>query len=439
MLTACFFFIQVSPMNESTDLPSDLTNGEPGLEQPGADPSENASAVTTTAAEPPASAPVEPSATAPSEPSATATSEPNATAPAEPRATAPSEPTATAPSEPTATAPSEPTATAPSEPTATAPSEPSATAPSEPSATAPSESTATAPAEAPNWREESLGERNHNGCKTTFHVYKNDQQVGYYLERIYNLDSKMVRMVKRSGDGRSETRFDPDTGDIERIFEAYNLPDGNHLSKEKRYLDQDHTTESVLVVFPGGGLVRAVVREAIGLINTFQGQTEFGPDGYATVSINHWFDRKTTKMTMREQIQWLPGGERGVTEHFYFAEDGGLTQYHKVLYHPGSNRFLEELHTYEVRSQKLRRKEVKSYERHSDVADMEVTTFDADGAVIERAKNVSLARSVGSQRLNASQLSAATWRKTLPIVAVYFLSAILTAAKRAFSPSGIVG
>jgi hypothetical protein len=239
-----------------------------------------------------------------------------------------------------------------------------------------------------NFHEESLGERSDGGYKTTFHVFKNDQQVAYYLERIYDMDGKMVRMVKRSADGRSETRFDPGTGDIERIFEAYTLPDGNHLSKEKRYMAQDNTTESVLVVCPRGGLVRAVVREAIGLVNVFQGQTEFSREGHATVSINHWFDHRSTKMTMREQIQWLPGGERGVTEHFYFAEDGGLLNYHKLLYHPGSDRFLEEVHVYEPLSQRLRRKEIKSFDRNADMADMEVTTFDASGAVIERAKNV---------------------------------------------------
>jgi hypothetical protein len=234
--------------------------------------------------------------------------------------------------------------------------------------------------------EESLGERNEGNLKITYHVYKNDDQVCYYLERIYDQDGKMMRMVKRSADGRSETRFDAE-GDIERIFESYTLPDGNHLSKEKRYLDYDNTTESVLVVSPSGVLLRAVVREAVGLVNVFQGQTEFAREGHATVTVNHWFDIKTNKMTMREQIQWLVGGERGVTEHFYFAEDGGLLNYRKVLYHPGSDRFLEEVHIYEAQSQKLRVKEIKSYERNAVLADMEVTIFDASGAVVEQAKN----------------------------------------------------
>ncbi|MBS1990482.1 MAG: hypothetical protein JSS83_08190 [Cyanobacteria bacterium SZAS LIN-3] len=243
-------------------------------------------------------------------------------------------------------------------------------------------------AEQPSLREESLGERNDGGFKTTFHVFKMDQQVCYYLERIYNLDGKMVRMIKRSADGRSETYFDPTSGDIERIFESYLLPDGNHLSKEKRYLDQDSTSESILVVCPRGSLVRAVVVEAAGLVNVFQGQTEFSPEGHATISVNHWFDRKTSKMTRREQIQWLPGGERGVTEHFFFAEDGGMLYYRKLLYHPGTDRFLEEVHHYEPLSQKLRRKEIKSFERNADMADMEVTTFDDNGAVVECARNI---------------------------------------------------
>jgi len=236
--------------------------------------------------------------------------------------------------------------------------------------------------------EESLGERSDGAYKTTFHVFKNQEQVCYYLERIYDLNGKMVRMVKRSADGRSETRFDPASGDIERIFEAYTLPDGNHLSKEKRYLELDCTTESVLVVCPRGGLVRAVMRESVGLVNVFQGQTEFAPEGYATVSINHWFDAKTSKMKKREQIQWLPGGERGVTEHFHFSDEGTLLRYNKILYHPGTDRFLEENHIYEPRTQTLRRKEIKTYGRFADLADMEVTIFDAKGFVVETAKNV---------------------------------------------------
>ncbi|MBU6455618.1 MAG: hypothetical protein KGS72_27855 [Cyanobacteria bacterium REEB67] len=245
------------------------------------------------------------------------------------------------------------------------------------------------------WREEILGERVDGEYKTTFHVYKNDQQISYYLERIYNLDGKMVRMVKRAADGRSETRFDSETGDIERIFEAYTLPDGNHLSKEKRYLEQDTTTESVLVVCPKGSLVRAVMRDAVGLINIFQGQTEFAKEGHATISVNHWFDRKTSKMTKREQIQWLPNGERGVTEHFYFNADGALLIYHKLLYHPGTDRYLEEIHHYEEHTQKLRRKEIKTFERNAAIANLEVTTFDTNGAILERAKNVVLRAEVG--------------------------------------------
>jgi len=93
-------------------------------------------------------------------------------------------------------------------------------------------------------------------------------------------------------------------------------------------------------------------------------------------------------MTRREQIQWLPGGERGVTEHFFFAEDGGLLYYRKLLYHPGTDRFLEEIHHYEPMSQKLRRKEIKSFERNQDMADMEVTIFDDNGAVVECGKSV---------------------------------------------------
>lgn len=239
-----------------------------------------------------------------------------------------------------------------------------------------------------SFQEVDLGSKIEGELRTTFHVYKNERQIGYYLEKVYTSEDKLVKMVKRSADGRSETRFDPDTGDIDQIFESYSLPDGNILTKEKRYLADDKGIESVLVMNPRGLLVRTVIRETQGLNNIFQGQTEFGDDGKAKFSVNHWFDANSGKMNHREQIQWLEDGQRGVSEHFSFSTDGALLKYFKRLYHPPTDRYMEESHVYDPLSQVMLRKEIKTCGRHESQVAVEVTTYDTAGNVMQVMSNV---------------------------------------------------
>ncbi len=239
-----------------------------------------------------------------------------------------------------------------------------------------------------SFQEVDLGSKVEGELRTTFHVYKNERQIGYYLEKVYTSEDKLVKMVKRSADGRSETRFDPDSGDIDRIFESYSLPDGNILTKEKRYLSDEKAIESVLVMDPRGILVRTVIRETQGLNNLFQGQTEFTLEGRAKFSVNHWFNPKNGKMNHREQIQWLPDGERGVTEHFHFSDDGALLKYFKRLFHPSTDRHLEETHIYDPLTQLMVRKEVKTCGRLDHQCSVEVTTFDAAGNPLNVQNNV---------------------------------------------------
>ncbi|MFA6208031.1 MAG: hypothetical protein WCT03_19085 [Candidatus Obscuribacterales bacterium] len=239
-----------------------------------------------------------------------------------------------------------------------------------------------------SFQEVELGSKIEGELRTTFHVYKSDRQIGYYLEKVYTSDDKLVKMVKRSADGRSETRFDPITGDIDSIFESYTLPDGNILTKDKRYLSEDQAIESVLVMNPKGILVRTVVRETQGQVNSFQGQTEFGPDGKALFSVNHWFDAKSGKMNHREQIQWLSDGQRGVTEHFHFSDDGALLKYFKRLYHPSTDRYLEETHIYDAITQLMLRKETKTSGRLEVQMSVEVITYDKAGNAIKKQSNI---------------------------------------------------
>ena len=82
------------------------------------------------------------------------------------------------------------------------------------------------------FREYELGSKLEGKLKRTFHVYKSDKQVGYYLEKVFDESGSLISMVKRTQDGRSETRFD-ENGDVAKIFESYTLPDGNILTKEK--------------------------------------------------------------------------------------------------------------------------------------------------------------------------------------------------------------
>ena len=239
-----------------------------------------------------------------------------------------------------------------------------------------------------SYREVELGTRVDGPIRTTFHVYKSEERIGYFLEKVFDPEGRLIRIAKRTAEGRSETKFDPLTGDIEKIFETYTMPDGNLLTKEKRYLEDDNSLESVIVVDPLGNLVRTVLREMTSLKNVFTGQTEYNKDGQAVLTVNHWFDKRTGKLSVREQIRWMTTGERGVTEHFTFTQDGSLVKYQKLLLHPPTESYLEEIHLYDPRSQALLRKEVRTYGRGDEEAQVEVTIYDTRGNQLEQKNSV---------------------------------------------------
>jgi hypothetical protein len=232
------------------------------------------------------------------------------------------------------------------------------------------------------FREYELGSRDEGETKRTFHVYKSETRIGYYLERIYDQNDSLICLIKRTQDGRSETRFN-ESGDVSRIFESYCLPDGNNLTKEKAYLKDERSKETVLVLNPNGILVRSVIRITRGMITLFQSQTEFSEEGSPNYSVNHWFDNHTGRLTHREQIQWLYEGSRGLTEGFQFNNESQLEKYHKVLYHPATMRYLEEIHYYDAPSQILLRKEIKTYHENDTMLQQETIIYDKVGNQIE--------------------------------------------------------
>ncbi|HND68937.1 MAG TPA: hypothetical protein PL112_19185, partial [Candidatus Obscuribacter sp.] len=60
-----------------------------------------------------------------------------------------------------------------------------------------------------SFREVDLGARVDGPIRTTFHVYKSDERIGFFLEKVFDEQGRLIRMTKRTADGRSETRFDP--------------------------------------------------------------------------------------------------------------------------------------------------------------------------------------------------------------------------------------
>lgn len=110
-----------------------------------------------------------------------------------------------------------------------------------------------------------LGTRVDGNGITTYHVICSDRRVGVFLEKIYDKDHKLIRLQKRSRDSRSETFFDTKNGAITHIFETASLPDGDTLTKNTTFFDDDKSSEDVIVISPNGELVRRVEREMIGL------------------------------------------------------------------------------------------------------------------------------------------------------------------------------
>ena len=234
-----------------------------------------------------------------------------------------------------------------------------------------------------NWNEIDVGTRVDNDITTTYHVLKNESNVGYFVEKIYGAANNLVKIVKRGRTSRSETEFHPETGDVVRIFEASSLPDGSNMTKEITYHDEK-TVESVLVVGASGDLLSTVQRESIGIRTLFQGQTNYKADGTPDSTVCHHMNRESGKLEHREQIKWLKDGHRTLTEHFYFSNDGKVNKYTKLMYHASGGPFIEETHRYGVTGHMLRR-EIIQYNPNGVQTAADLTTYDVSGQITHRS------------------------------------------------------
>ncbi len=233
------------------------------------------------------------------------------------------------------------------------------------------------------WDEIDVGTRIDLNGKTTYHVLTSDRKVGYFVEKVYNEQQNLVRIVKRGKNSRSETDFSPDNGDVVRIFEACTLPDGNSMTKEIVYFE-DRSTETVIVISPDGELIRTVQRESVGIRTLSQGQTDYKRSCVPSVTINHTMDPKTGKLVQREQVRWLRDGQRALTELFYFGSSGVVYKYTKILYHASGGPFLEETHRYGPESNLLRR-EIIQYNPTGVQTAADLTMYDDDGEIVQRS------------------------------------------------------
>ncbi len=229
-----------------------------------------------------------------------------------------------------------------------------------------------------------LGTRVDGNGITTYHVICSDRRVGVFLEKIYDKDHKLIRLQKRSRDSRSETFFDTKTGAISHIFETASLPDGDTLTKNTVFYEDDKSSEDIIVISPNGELVRRVEREMIGIRTVFQGQTQYNTDGTPATTVNHRMDSHTGNVIHREQIQWDSEQQRSLTEEFFFDNSGNLIRYNKVLFNSNSNPLLEELQTFDPANHAVVRREIKGYSPSGRQNCVDTLTYRSDGKVAER-------------------------------------------------------
>lgn len=233
------------------------------------------------------------------------------------------------------------------------------------------------------WNEIDVGTKKDDSGVITYHVLKNEGNIGYFVEKFYGPNKNLVKIVKRGRQSRSETDFNSETGDVERIFEASNLPDGSSMTKEITY-QESKTIESILVVDPEGTMKSTVQRESIGIRTIFQGQTNYKADGVPDNTISHYMNPETGKLEHREQVKWLKDGQRTLTEHFYFSNDGKVNKYTKMMYHACGGPFLEETHRYGDTGHMLR-KEIIQYNPNGVQTAADVTMYDISGQITHRS------------------------------------------------------
>ena len=191
-----------------------------------------------------------------------------------------------------------------------------------------------------------LETRIDRGGVLTYHSLSHDT-TGGVLEKVYDSQNRLAKVVKRSGSSKSETHFEPATGQRTKVTELSTMPDGNMISSEVVFCDDNRSSQVVTVFRPNGLLVRIIERESKGSMLTFQGQTDYDVNGAPARTINQHTEADTGLLMHREQIHWMSEGQRAMTEHFFFDVSGHTVRYTKTIYHSVGGVFSEEIQQFD--------------------------------------------------------------------------------------------
>jgi len=248
--------------------------------------------------------------------------------------------------------------------------------------------------------------------KLTYHSLSADTNGGV-LEKVYDQENRLLKVIKRSGSSKSETFVDPHSGARTRVLELATMPDGNLASSDVIYYSSNRSSQVVTVFRPNGLLIRIIERELRGSMVTFQGQTDYDVNSHPVSTINQHIDPESGLLMHREQIHWLGEGQRAMTEHFYFDISGYTGRYVKILHNSGGAIFSEETQQFDPDTKKMVRRELAAFDLSGHQTCLDVLRYDLNGAVIERqstffdssGKAIITRRSSGSDSTFESLLS----------------------------------
>jgi hypothetical protein len=228
-----------------------------------------------------------------------------------------------------------------------------------------------------------LETRIDKGGVLTYHSVSHDTGGGV-LEKIYDKENRLVRVIKRAGSSRSETFLCPDSGLRQRVNELSSMPDGNLISSDVIFMDQKRSSQVVTIFRQNGLLVRIIERETRGSMICFQGQTDYDVYGSPASTINQHIDTETGLLMHREQIHWLGEGKRAMTEHFYFDVSGNTARYAKTLHHFDGGVFSQEVQEFDPDTRKLARREMSAFDPAGRQTCLDVLSYNSQGEVRER-------------------------------------------------------
>lgn len=221
--------------------------------------------------------------------------------------------------------------------------------------------------------------------KVTYRGIVTDCHTGITTETIYDANQRPIRIARRSAGGSSsEVHLDPETGKKRRQNELSRMPDGNTINRETVFLELNRSSEAVTVVGPSGTLAKIIERQHYGAKTTFQGETTYDLEGNPSQTINQHMEHDTGTLRHREHIQWVGEGQRAMTEHFHFTDNGMLARYVKALHYFNAGPFSEETHDFHPVSGHLRRRELVAYSPDGYQTCHDLLFYNPDGSVAER-------------------------------------------------------